>query len=187
MQDITARIDALCDLLNDLMLFARPRPLRAAPLQLRGLVEEAVTFLRRDESLRAIEVTVEGDDTLLKADGELIRATVLNLLLNSAQAMAGQGRIAVRLSRTQDGPAIEIRDSGPGIPPHLRAQVFEPFFTTKARGGGLGLPIAKRTAERHGGTLTLECPPEGGTVATLTLSFSPAAAVSSYQPEMPEP
>jgi len=183
MQDITTRIDALCDLLNDLMLFARPRPLQIAPLRLRGLVEDGVAFLKRDESLHTIDVTVDGDDAVLKADGELIRATVVNLLLNAAQAMAGQGRIAIRLARSPASATIEIRDSGPGIPPEVRAQVFEPFFTTKARGGGLGLPIAKRTAERHGGNLTLDCPPGGGTVATITLPLQPAASASSSHHE----
>jgi signal transduction histidine kinase len=52
--------------------------------------------------------------------------------------------------------------------------VFEPFFTTKARGGGLGLPIARRTAELHGGSLSCTCPPEGGTLVTLTLPVAPA-------------
>jgi PAS domain S-box-containing protein len=183
MQDITTRIDALCDLLNDLMLFARPRPLQIAPLRLRGLIENGVAFLKRDESLRTIDVTIDGDDAVLKADGELIRATVVNLLLNAAQAMAGQGRIVIRLAGSSTGATIEIRDSGPGIPPDVRTQVFEPFFTTKARGGGLGLPIAKRTAERHGGSLTLDCPPDGGTVATLTLPMDPPTSVSSNHHE----
>ena len=48
------------------------------------------------------------------------------------------------------------------MPAEIRDQVFEPFFTTKARGGGLGLPIARRTAELHGGSLTLDCPPRAG-------------------------
>jgi signal transduction histidine kinase len=56
---------------------------------------------------------------------------------------------------------------GPGIPPDIRDQVLEPFFTTKARGGGLGLPIARRVAEIHGGTLTLAFPVDGGTVVTI--------------------
>jgi signal transduction histidine kinase len=183
MQDITARIDALSDLLDDLMLFARPRPLQCAPLHLRRVVDESVAVLNRDESLRGVDVTVEGPDTVLMADGELIRATVVNLLLNSAQAMAGQGRIAIRLSKTAVEASIEVRDSGPGIPADIRAQVFEPFFTTKARGGGLGLAIARRTAERHGGDVTLECPSEGGTVATLTLPLHSGTAGSSTRCE----
>jgi PAS domain S-box-containing protein len=187
MQDITTRIDGLCELLNDLMLFARPRPLQITSLRLRALIEDGVAFLKRDESLRTIDLTIDGEDAVLNADAELIRATVVNLLLNAAQAMAGQGRIAIRLARSSNGATIEIHDSGPGIPPDVRAQVFEPFFTTKARGGGLGLPIAKRTAERHGGSLTIACPPEGGTVATLTLPVHPASSASSGHHEMRVP
>jgi len=56
--------------------------------------------------------------------------------------------------------------------------VFEPFFTTKARGGGLGLPIARRTAELHGGTLTLDCPAVGGTIVTMSLPIRPSTAAS---------
>jgi PAS domain S-box-containing protein len=169
MQDITARIDALSELINDLMLYARPRPLQFAPVRLRAVADEATAALRRDQAFRGVEVAVAGDDATLQADGELLRATVFNLLLNAAQAMAGRGRITIRLWRAGDRAGFEIRDSGPGIPADIRGQVFEPFFTTKSRGGGLGLAIAKRTAERHGGTLTLDCPLDGGTVATLTL------------------
>jgi signal transduction histidine kinase len=71
---------------------------------------------------------------------------------------------------------LAIADTGPGIPADIREQVFEPFFTTKARGGGLGLPIAKRTAELHGGSLTIDCPAGGGTVVRVTLPIRPVAA-----------
>ena len=64
-------------------------------------------------------------------------------------------------------------DDGPGIPAPIRVRVLDPFFTTKARGGGLGLPIAKRTAELHGGAFELSCPESGGTVVTLTLPIRP--------------
>jgi signal transduction histidine kinase len=83
--------------------------------------------------------------------------------------MGGHGRIAVTVAQRNDQAIVEIRDNGPGIPPEIREQVFEPFFTTKARGGGLGLPIARRTAELHGGALTYTCPDGGGTIMTLTL------------------
>jgi signal transduction histidine kinase len=169
MQDISARIDALSELINDLMLYARPRPLQLAPVRLRTVAEEAATALVRDKTFHGVEVTVDGDDGVLQGDGDLLRATIFNLLLNAAQAMAGRGRITIRLWDRDSKAGLEICDSGPGIPADIRAQVFEPFFTTKSRGGGLGLAIAKRTAERHGGTLTLDCPAEGGTVATLTL------------------
>ena len=174
MRDIVARIDSLSELINDLMVFARPRPPRLAIVELHAILADAITIVRRDPAAHGIEISVQGEDVSVTADGEMVRATVLNLLLNAAQAMAGRGRITVRTSR-QDGLAVvQISDTGPGIAPEIREQIFEPFFTTKARGGGLGLPIARRTAELHGGALTLECPPEGGTVVTMNLPIRPS-------------
>jgi PAS domain S-box-containing protein len=169
MRDIVARIDSLGDLINDLMVYARPRPPRLTPMDLRGVVNEAIAAARRDPACAQVEITVAGDSLQMIADEELIRAAVLNLLLNGAQAMAGQGRMSVTLARRDTSAVLEIRDDGPGVPPEIRDRVFEPFFTTKARGGGLGLPIARRTAELHGGSLSLACPTAGGTIVTIAL------------------
>ncbi len=176
MRDIVGRIDSLSELINDLMLYARPRAPRWSHVELRPLIAHAVTIVRRDPVAQSIEIVVEGEDVSASADDELIRATILNLLINAAQAMAGQGRIVVTSRKSGDFATIEVRDTGPGIPPEIRNQVFDPFFTTKARGGGLGLPIAKRTAELHGGSLALECPDGGGTVVTLQLPLKPPAS-----------
>jgi PAS domain S-box-containing protein len=184
MRDIVARIDALSELINDLMVFARPRPPQLTVVELRPVLADAVTMVRRDPSAPGVDVSVDGEDVAITADGELVRATVLNLLLNAAQAMAGHGRIIVTTERRNDAAVIHIRDTGPGIPLEIREQIFEPFFTTKARGGGLGLPIARRTAELHGGTLNVSCPPEGGTVVTMTLPIRPA--VGSKAPAEPQ-
>jgi two-component system CheB/CheR fusion protein len=169
MRDIVSRIDSLGDLIDDLMMYARPRPLRLGLVDLGGLVTDAVWLARRDPAVHAIDIAVEGAGVSVRVDGEMVRATLLNLLLNAGQAIGGRGRIVVTLNREGSFAQVEIHDSGPGIPPDIRDRVFEPFFTTKARGGGLGLPIARRTAELHGGTLTLECPAAGGTVVRLSL------------------
>jgi signal transduction histidine kinase len=174
MRDIVARIDALSDLINDLMVFARPRPPRLARIELHPIIADAMTIVRRDAAAQGVEFALTGDDSAVSADGEMIRAAVLNLLLNAAQALGGEGRVAVTTSRSAGAATVTVRDTGPGIPPEIRDQIFEPFFTTKSRGGGLGLPIARRTAELHGGSLTVECPETGGTVMTLTLPFRPA-------------
>ena len=71
---------------------------------------------------------------------------------------------------------LEVTDEGPGIPVEIREQVLEPFFTTKARGGGLGLPIARRVAELHGGTLALVFPASGGTLVTISAPVTPPRA-----------
>jgi PAS domain S-box-containing protein len=175
MRDIVGRIDSLGDLINDLMLYARPRPPRLRPIHLRAPVSEAVTIVRRDPVAQSVKIVVEGDEVSASVDDEMITATLLNLVLNAAQAMGGDGRVALTLRHSGNIATIEVRDTGPGIPAEIRNQVFEPFFTTKARGGGLGLPIARRTAELHSGTLALDCPDGGGTVVTLTLPLLPAS------------
>jgi PAS domain S-box-containing protein len=175
MREIVARIDALNDLIQDLMTYARPKPPRLAPVNLRHLIDEAVTMLRRDPVGSALHVHIEGNAGEVIVDPDLIRATVLNLLLNAAQAMNGTGDVHIVTAARNGNCTIEVRDSGPGISPEIREQVLEPFFTTKARGGGLGLPIAKRVAELHGGTLTLAFPATGGTVVSVELPAKPAA------------
>ncbi len=134
---------------------------------------------RRDPANASLEVAIDGPDVTLTADADLIRAAALNLLLNAAQAMGGQGRIAIAIEQRDRRCVLEIRDGGPGIPIALREQVFEPFFTTKARGGGLGLAIARRTAELHGGTLTFTCPDTGGTMFTMTVPLRALADVKT--------
>jgi PAS domain S-box-containing protein len=173
MRDIVARIDALDDLIQDVMMFARPHPPRLSTVDLRHVVDEAVIILRRDPSASTLDIRVEGEGGPIVVDPDLVRSALLNLLLNAAQAMNGQGQIRVS-SAIRDGCwSVDVRDNGPGIPPDIREQVVEPFFTTKARGGGLGLPIAKRVAELHGGTLMLTFPDGGGTSVTMTAQTAP--------------
>src|SRR5262249_3009603 len=94
---------------------------------------------------------------------------------NAAQAMNGKGEVQIATAAGNGNWTIEVRDNGPGIPPEIRDQVLEPFFTTKARGGGLGLPIARRVAELHGGTLTLAFPLDGGTSVSVEAPTKPSA------------
>ncbi|HEV8393392.1 MAG TPA: ATP-binding protein [Vicinamibacterales bacterium] len=184
LRDIVARVDSLNDLISDLMVFARPRPAHLAEVELLRLAGEAVTMARRDPSGHHLDIRVEGDATTVTADADLVRGTLLNLLLNAGQALGGRGAVSVRVTGADGQASIAVRDDGPGVPAALREQVFEPFFTTKARGGGLGLAIAKRTAEIHGGAVTLDCPAGGGTIVTLTLpgSANPDQARGSDRP-----
>ena len=176
MREVIARIDVLGELINDLMVFARPRPPRPETVELRLLIEEAIAMLSRDPIGTSLEIKMDIPDIIMVADANMLRGTVQNLLINAAQSMGGRGCISIAVTRQKETCVIEVHDSGPGIPVDIREQIFEPFFTTKSRGGGLGLPIARRTAELHGGTLTLECPAAGGTIARLTLPRQPGSA-----------
>ena len=139
----------------------------------RPIIQTIITLLRDDPSVADVDVEVAGGDTVLTADPELLKLALHNLLVNSAQAMNGHGRIVVSAGPAPGGGEIRVHDEGPGIPPDVREQVFEPFFTTKHRGTGLGLATARRLVEAHGGTLDLVCPPEGGTTAILRLPHLP--------------
>ncbi|MEJ2671829.1 MAG: PAS domain S-box protein [Deltaproteobacteria bacterium] len=96
-----------------------------------------------------------------------------NLLLNAADAMHGQGQITIASypAPGQDGIILKFTDSGSGIPAEILDKIFEPFFTTKppGKGTGLGLSIVYGVIQRHGGTISADSPPEGGTTFTISL------------------
>jgi signal transduction histidine kinase len=98
---------------------------------------------------------------------------IQNVLMNAAQAMNGQGAITIKLADTEGRPSISIADAGPGMTPDVLELAFEPFFTTKSRGTGLGLPLAKRIVDAHGGEIRIETPAHGGTTVTLVLPPAP--------------
>jgi signal transduction histidine kinase len=157
----------------------RPRPLERTVVSLHGVAREAVDVVRPEAEARAVSVVIElaaGDDLVL-ADPDQLRGALLNLLLNGIEAMPEGGRLTVA---TRDGAGREsgdgggddggdggvveltVRDTGPGIPPESRDRLFRPFFTTKPEGTGLGLAVALRTVEEHGGRLELLAGADGG-------------------------
>jgi len=89
--------------------------------------------------------------------------------MNAVQAMNGEGSIRVDIARHGDAWQIAVADNGPGMTPEVKDKVFDPFFTTRSRGTGLGLPIAKRVVEAHGGRIVIETPAGGGTVVSMSL------------------
>jgi len=168
-QDMRKRIASLNESLQDLLTFARPRPMRMSTLDLRKLVLESLTLLGRDNRYAELDVQVDGDAEQVVADGDQLQMVLLNILLNAAQATGEDGSLKVVLSQDGDWRRVAVVDSGPGIPEELREKIFKPFFTTKARGTGLGLAMVRRTVEGHGGQVLVECPEGGGTVVTLVL------------------
>jgi PAS domain S-box-containing protein len=171
--NILTRIDGLNDVTRDLLLFARPRPPRMAPLQIQTVLRDAAALLRTSPEHPGIRVVVTGDDRTVRGDAELLKDAFLNLLLNAAEAMSGAGEIQVQVEVVGDRVQVVVRDPGPGIPADVLDRVFEPFVTTKSRGAGLGLAIVKSQVEAHGGDIVVACPASGGTVMTVLLPIAP--------------
>ena len=164
------RIDTLNDIVQDLLLFARPAQPALEPVAIRTLVADTVSLLREDPRFRSVQITLDvPPDEIVVGDPGQLKLVLLNLLINAAQAMEDQGVISVQARRVPGWQELRIIDHGSGIPPDVQDHLFEPFFTTKHRGTGLGLPTARRILEGHGGSISLDCPPGGGTVALIRL------------------
>lgn len=171
-KEIVARLDALNDLIKDLLLFARTPQPRVGSVSLLALLQMTVELLSKDPAFAGVAVDVSGDAPAVKGDAELLKIVFQNLFINSAQALHGQGEIRVRVVGGDLSHEVHVVDNGPGIPADVRDQVFRPFFTTKARGTGLGLSIARRLVEAHGGSIAVDSPNGGGTHVTVTLPVS---------------
>jgi two-component system, LuxR family, sensor kinase FixL len=173
-KEIIARVDTLSELMQDLLLYARPPKPRPNPVDLERLILTTVELLSRDPAVSGVRVTVEGSAPLVRADAELLKIVFQNLLINGAHAMGGRGELRVQLRGDGDHSSAAFSDNGPGIPADIRDKIFTPFFTTKIRGTGLGLPTAKRLVEAQGGTIAIDCPPAGGTTVIVHLPVLPA-------------
>jgi signal transduction histidine kinase len=174
--EIVSRIDALSELMKDLLLFARPPQPKLALVDVAMLVATTADLLHGDPALRDVHVRVDGQSSRVLADAELLKIVFINVLINAAQAMHGRGTIRVSLGSIADLCQIEFTDEGPGISEDVLEKVFTPFFTTKARGSGLGLPTVRRLVEAQHGTISIACPPGGGTVVTVQLPGERIAA-----------
>src|SRR5436305_12184900 len=124
--------------------------------------------------------------TLMLADADQLHQVLLNLIINAQQSLQDQPlprRIHVEtcFDPLSDMLRISVTDNGPGIPKDLRTRVFEPYFTTKPTGVGLGvgLAVSLGIVEAHGGTLTVDCPIEGGAVFTILLPVSTVKATGA--------
>ena len=176
-KEVLNRIDALNELMQDLLLFARPPQPKPAAVELRALVLTTVDLLSGDPALKDVQVRIDGSAQFIEADASLLKIVFDNLLVNGAQAMQGHGTIRVTLTSMDDTCRIAFSDGGPGIPSEMLEKIFTPFFTTKARGSGLGLPTAKRLIEAQRGHISVTCPPDGGTTVTIHLPAQGPAAV----------
>ena len=151
--------------------FAKPAPLQLRPLHLIDVIKDTVTLLSNQCLAQSVEVTTtfEGNGVLVQADASQVKQVVLNVLLNSLEAMSNGGRLEVATKLAGKYQVLRISDTGCGITPEHQRQIWDPFFTTKERGMGLGLSIVKGVIERHGGQIAIFSTPGKGTAVELLL------------------
>ncbi|MBI1736214.1 MAG: hypothetical protein HYR51_13660 [Candidatus Rokubacteria bacterium] len=171
MQGEARRLNAIVE---QFIAMARPLPLKPAPLVVGDLLRELGDLVEADARAAGVTVRLAVDDGLpvVVADRDHVKQVLLNLALNAIQAMPAGGVVTVGATAARDTLVLTVDDTGPGIPADVRGRVFDPYFTTKRNGLGLGLTIARRIAEAHGGALTAESRPDG-TRFRFTLPVTP--------------
>ena len=142
--DIQTRIASLNDMVQDLLLFARPQALRVSSTAIGTLLGDIASAAARDPIFTDVDLRITGDTPTLQVDREQIRRVFQNLLINAAQATDGPGTVEVAVVVDEDRCQVRVTDHGRGLTAETSEQMFEPFFTTKHRGSGLGLPTARR-------------------------------------------
>lgn len=177
-EEARGEIQRIQKTLNDLLNYSRPRAPEFAAGPLQVAAERAIRMARQQAASRPIEIRLvrDGDVPPCEHDPSQIEQMLLNLLLNALQAIDGAGRVDVRLE-SRDGKAIlTVADTGRGIPTEHLKKIFRPFFTTKGHGTGLGLSLARRIVETHGGHIEVHSALQKGTTFTVTLPLQRAGA-----------
>jgi len=162
-------------ILSDLLETARPRPPQFRPADIATTTEHAVGFARQQAITKriGIELDIKRELPPVEHDPNQINQVLLNLLLNAVQSMEKPGmiRVSVDSDDLDEFAQVTVVDEGKGIPPEHITSIFRPFFTTKGHGTGLGLSLAKRTVEAHGGKIEVTSELGKGTRFAVMLPF----------------
>ncbi len=155
--------------------FSRPVEVHFENVDLAALVTEVAHLMTPQARLAGITLDLKtpAGPAPMRADPDMIKQIVLNLVTNAMEAMRDGGRLRLTVVRTTDTVSLEVADSGPGIPAGLRDKVFQLYFTTKTRGSGIGLAMTYRAVQLHNGTIAFTS--EEGQGTTFLLQF-PAIA-----------
>ena len=144
---------------------------------LRAQFEQTRTTVKRNLGTSSLPVAVGPTQ---------IKQLLLNLCLNSVEAMGHGGQLEVQSERKeahgQSWIQVVVTDTGPGVPDAIRSKIFEPFFSTKARGSGLGLAICRSITDAHRGTIAVQ-PGEHGEGTSIVVTFPAASQVPGAAPE----
>jgi nitrogen fixation/metabolism regulation signal transduction histidine kinase len=162
----------LATMVTAFLNFARPQPLQLEEVDLLDLVLECKSELESVFQELRVDVTIESEPGIIKADERMLRSALQNLMRNAAEAIPAENAkraVVVRTVKENYSAIIEVRDTGTGIPADKLQKIFIPFFTTKPKGHGVGLALTHRIISEHGGTLTAANAPEGGAVFTIKI------------------
>jgi signal transduction histidine kinase len=176
---INNEINRLDRIVKDFLQFARPSEPQFMNVPVAGIFHTIRELLLPQLQKQGIELHIQSPDAELRvrADQHQIEQVLINLVQNAADSIGQNGAITLRARSTSarlaqnltSAVSIEVIDNGKGIPADAQRRLFDPFFSTKEGGTGLGLPIAARIAEKHGGFVQHQSQPNRGATFTLVL------------------
>jgi signal transduction histidine kinase len=169
-QVIANEISRLERIVKDFLQFARPSEPELIAVPPQRILQEVHDLLKPQLEKSAITLKLEPSETAwVRADTHQIKEVLINLIQNGADSIGRQGAITLRAHDEDSSVVLEVADTGKGIPAEVQQRLFDPFFTTKEGGTGLGLPIAARIVEKHGGELRYQTQPNRGTTFAIVL------------------
>jgi len=170
-KEVRQEITQINRIVSDLLETARPRPPQIRRGNLNTTAEHAVMLARQQALSKPIAIDLKKEPALPEVDhdSDQIHQVLLNLLLNSIQAIEGKGHINVALETKGDTALVIVSDTGRGISPENLPNIFRPFFTTKGNGTGLGLSLARRIVEEHHGRIEVTSSLGRGTKFVVSL------------------
>ncbi len=157
---IVQEAERAAKIVKDLLSFSRETKLKPGLVNITDIIEKSVSLVIKRSLFQNIKVQRDMDSSLPMtfADPDLLKQVFLNIILNGAQAMGGQGVLTIR-SRVENGGKklhIQIQDTGTGISKEHMPRLFDPFFTTKEKGTGLGLALVYGIISKHKGSIRVE-------------------------------
>jgi hypothetical protein len=181
LKDVRQEVMRVNRIVSDLLETARPKPPDYRLADLNATAEHAVIFARQQALSKPIKVELRKSDELppVEHDPGQIHQVLLNLMLNAIQAIPGDGEITVQVLARDGSACVTVRDTGSGIESEHLPNIFRPFFTTKGHGTGLGLSLARRIVEDHGGRIDVTSAVGQGSTFCVLLPFRRAASASA--------
>jgi signal transduction histidine kinase len=171
MELILKEIRRVNEIIEQFLTLSRPFQLNLRKSSLQDLLRNLATLFQEEASSLGITLQAEilAELPLIKMDPERLTQAFINIMKNGMQAMGRGGTLRIETKSIRDGVEVTISDSGSGIPSEQMEKIFNYYYTTKEKGVGLGLPIAHRIIEAHGGQLKIESRVGMGTKVTVTL------------------
>ncbi|HEY1081532.1 MAG TPA: ATP-binding protein [Prosthecobacter sp.] len=167
----TGEIKRMDGIISQFLAAIRPTKPQLQRVQLAGLIQESLRFLKPDLDQAHVKVRLDlrADMPSMLLDADQMKQAVYNLVRNACQAMPQGGELTIQGSYTDFEVRLSFEDTGKGISPEQMGKLFQPFSTTRATGTGLGLLIVRRIVREHGGEIDIESRAGKGTCVSLWL------------------